>query len=208
MDHTLQQPWLATGSTEEETTARMIKDFIDQVHRGRWLSPLLLRAEQRAEYFHLEEVIARIRAIRKHSLNMRRNAYKELLSQLHWQNFSYHDAIRLINRFMIAFDLESTSNYFRELIDDINTRISQPVIQDTTLQTITLQDNNDKETCCVCLDGFGENETLQKCPGCKQCTHERCILRWLTTKHSCPLCRHNLIQNPEAFTNMTYDMFI
>ena len=106
MNFNLQQPWLTVGQTEEYFTRKLIKSFTDKVQQNGWLDPLLHRAEQRAVYLKMVEVVEIIREIREESLTVRRNAYNELLFNLHSENFSYSDTSGQIDRFMIARDLK------------------------------------------------------------------------------------------------------
>ena len=208
------EPWVALGMSEEERKKAIIERLIDSVHRRRLLNPRLRKAEERAKHFGMEEVITIIQDIREETLTSRKSVYNEMVSRQNDVNFSYSDAHRLRKMFWRAVNLNG-NGAFMGVIDAINIRISQPQIQDTTLRTITMKGNikdsedkgQDEDACCVCLEIFLQNERLQKCPGCKKCIHKHCILKCLQDKHTCPLCRHNLIHNTAAFERMTYDMY-
>ncbi|RID43973.1 hypothetical protein BRARA_I00804 [Brassica rapa] len=45
--------------------------------------------------------------------------------------------------------------------------------------------------CAVCKDGMVIGETVKKLP-CGHCYHGNCILPWLGTRNSCPVCRFQL----------------
>jgi len=46
--------------------------------------------------------------------------------------------------------------------------------------------------CCICLDEFNVNAECYTLP-CQHFFHHKCILRWLQTDHTCPMCRHPLL---------------
>ena len=48
--------------------------------------------------------------------------------------------------------------------------------------------------CCICMDEFKQEDSLKKCPKCRQCIHTDCILKTLVSMDSCPLCRENLFK--------------
>ena len=199
-----ERPWVAAGKTEEEFKNRTITYFLNDAREfGFELEgPNLAVAERRATYFKMEQVITMINQV-KESLKIRREAYNEVLFKQHRNDFSYFDAKKAIDRFSGASQYQEFDTW-RAAIDAINARIMAPQIQDTTMQTVTLQEKDDEEMCCVCLEVFIENETLPKCPGCKKCIHEHCMLKCLKTKHTCPHCRHNLIDHASAFQKMSY----
>ena len=47
------------------------------------------------------------------------------------------------------------------------------------------------DECTICLNGYKENETKQTTK-CTHIFHEECIIKWLSTNNSCPLCRTKL----------------
>jgi hypothetical protein len=55
-------------------------------------------------------------------------------------------------------------------------------------------------SCCICLLDFEGDATVRQLV-CKHSFHEDCLLRWLQTNITCPLCRHRLTDRP------TYDEF-
>ena len=211
-------PWEVRGVSEKELTRSAVEIFRERVQRQRLLAPLLHKAEKRVKHFQMDAVVDMICDIREEYWTIRQNTYRELISRHNDDNLSFYDAKKLIDEFGYAVGLRGSGAWIC-VIDAINTRISEPQINDTTLQTITVEEiikeseskdedkDEDEDACCVCLDDFAENEKLQKCPGCKKCIHVNCILRWLKNKHTCPLCRHNLIQNTAAFKRMTYKMY-
>jgi len=64
-----------------------------------------------------------------------------------------------------------------------------------------------KETlaCAVCLSEFQDHETLRVIPKCCHVYHPNCIDLWLTSHSTCPVCRANLVPQPEDM-NMNTNM--
>ena len=55
--------------------------------------------------------------------------------------------------------------------------------------------NNFKDvTCNICLEGFVLGDILRILE-CKHEFHEKCILTWLKSRNTCPVCRHELESN-------------
>ena len=55
--------------------------------------------------------------------------------------------------------------------------------------------NNYKDmTCNICLEGFQIGHILRVLE-CKHEFHERCIITWLKSRNTCPVCRHELESN-------------
>jgi len=52
----------------------------------------------------------------------------------------------------------------------------------------TKEELQDEDTCPICQEPF---ESAIRLP-CNHFFHKWCLLRWLETQHSCPLCRENL----------------
>lgn len=46
--------------------------------------------------------------------------------------------------------------------------------------------------CPICLAEFGEGEKVRVLPNCNHAFHMECIDKWLTSRSSCPMCRHSL----------------
>lgn len=64
----------------------------------------------------------------------------------------------------------------------------------------TLPETNDfveNETCSICLKVFVKNETVTL--PCKHCFHRVCIVPWLQTTNSCPVCRQELPTDDEDY---------
>ncbi|XP_010939707.2 E3 ubiquitin-protein ligase ATL31-like [Elaeis guineensis] len=52
--------------------------------------------------------------------------------------------------------------------------------------------------CAVCLSEFEDDETLRVLPKCSHVFHPDCIDAWLASHVTCPVCRSNLVPDPEA----------
>ncbi|XP_072953726.1 E3 ubiquitin-protein ligase ATL31-like [Typha angustifolia] len=52
--------------------------------------------------------------------------------------------------------------------------------------------------CAVCLNEFEDEETLRLLPKCSHVFHPDCIDAWLSSHVTCPVCRSNLVPDPDA----------
>jgi E3 ubiquitin-protein ligase ATL6/9/15/31/42/55 len=52
--------------------------------------------------------------------------------------------------------------------------------------------------CAVCLSEFDDDETLRLLPKCSHVFHQDCIDTWLASHVTCPVCRANLVPDPDA----------
>ncbi|GJN33734.1 hypothetical protein PR202_gb22357 [Eleusine coracana subsp. coracana] len=52
--------------------------------------------------------------------------------------------------------------------------------------------------CAVCLSEFDDDETLRLLPKCSHVFHPDCIDTWLASHVTCPVCRANLVPDPDA----------
>ncbi|KAK7385344.1 hypothetical protein VNO78_31060 [Psophocarpus tetragonolobus] len=59
--------------------------------------------------------------------------------------------------------------------------------------------------CAVCLNEFEDDETLRMIPKCCHVYHLDCVDVWLASHPTCPLCRANLVPEPQD-TNMNMNM--
>ncbi|WVZ11654.1 hypothetical protein V8G54_016184 [Vigna mungo] len=60
-------------------------------------------------------------------------------------------------------------------------------VNDTLLKKSTVLQT---ECCCICLDKFNLNAECYTLP-CKHFFHKKCIMRWLHTSQTCPMCRQS-----------------
>lgn len=50
-----------------------------------------------------------------------------------------------------------------------------------------------EDTCCaVCMDDFQEHTRVLNFPICEHIFHESCIMEWLKTRSTCPMCRQGV----------------
>lgn len=54
--------------------------------------------------------------------------------------------------------------------------------------------------CAVCLNEFEDDETLRLIPKCSHVFHPDCIDAWLASHSTCPVCRANLVPDPDETT--------
>jgi E3 ubiquitin-protein ligase ATL6/9/15/31/42/55 len=52
--------------------------------------------------------------------------------------------------------------------------------------------------CAVCLSEFDDDDTLRLLPKCSHVFHPDCIDTWLASHVTCPVCRANLVPDPNA----------
>ncbi|RWW42013.1 hypothetical protein BHE74_00052464 [Ensete ventricosum] len=52
--------------------------------------------------------------------------------------------------------------------------------------------------CAVCLSEFEDDDALRLLPPCSHAFHPECIDAWLTSHVTCPVCRSNLAEAPNA----------
>ena len=52
------------------------------------------------------------------------------------------------------------------------------------------------ETCSICLEKL-DNVDISKTI-CKHSFHTSCLLKWIISKTTCPVCRHTLVTKPES----------
>ncbi|KAG5052586.1 hypothetical protein JHK87_004784 [Glycine soja] len=60
-----------------------------------------------------------------------------------------------------------------------------------------LKIGKDTLACAVCLNEFEDDETLRMIPKCCHVYHRYCIDEWLGSHSTCPVCRANLVPQPE-----------
>jgi hypothetical protein len=50
------------------------------------------------------------------------------------------------------------------------------------------------EICTICRNNFTNQEICRKINNCGHLFHQNCVDSWLVRNHTCPMCRHNVIQ--------------
>ncbi|RDX79543.1 RING-H2 finger protein ATL11, partial [Mucuna pruriens] len=66
-----------------------------------------------------------------------------------------------------------------------------------------LKIGKDTLACAVCLNEFEDDETLRMIPKCCHVYHPICIDAWLASHSTCPVCRANLVPQPEDINTNT-----
>lgn len=61
----------------------------------------------------------------------------------------------------------------------------------------------DTLACAVCLSEFQDHDTLRMIPKCCHVYHPNCIDVWLASHTTCPVCRANLVPQPEDLDTNT-----
>jgi hypothetical protein len=74
-------------------------------------------------------------------------------------------------------------------------RISTLLSPNEFLSQKTTGDDDHDSRCCICLGEFDPDDTnksLRILNHCGHCMHDSCLQTWLSTKTSCPVCKHSL----------------
>lgn len=83
----------------------------------------------------------------------------------------------------IVFGVDNQPTLSGLRIEDLN--------QNTTLIIYESQTN---EICTICRNTFNNQEICRKINNCSHYFHQSCVDSWLVRNHTCPMCRHNIIQ--------------
>lgn len=78
--------------------------------------------------------------------------------------------------------------------DDDDRRI--PLTEEEISQIPAVTDVPSGEVCTICLLEFGEGSEIIRQLPCNHYFHEDCIIPWLQTSNTCPVCRHQLGEGP------------
>eukprot|EP01095_Lingulamoeba_sp_RSL-Kostka_P007293 TRINITY_DN2308_c0_g1_i1.p1 TRINITY_DN2308_c0_g1~~TRINITY_DN2308_c0_g1_i1.p1 ORF type:complete len:143 (-),score=35.03 TRINITY_DN2308_c0_g1_i1:69-497(-) len=69
---------------------------------------------------------------------------------------------------------------------------SQLALQNEVVDIVITKKHLEKcSTCSICLEEFKLNEYARKIP-CNHFFHDNCIVEWLTSHNTCPLCKYEL----------------
>jgi hypothetical protein len=60
------------------------------------------------------------------------------------------------------------------------------------LNFINLVKNPKEKECCICYSKYNKNEEVSQL-NCNHIFHTHCLLHWLETKPTCPLCRNTIV---------------
>lgn len=68
----------------------------------------------------------------------------------------------------------------------------------TRLPTMTLPGGDfrvtDSHTCVICLESYGAGQVVRILP-CQHVFHQCCVDHWLLLRHTCPICKLNILQH-------------
>ncbi|WVZ54843.1 hypothetical protein U9M48_005587 [Paspalum notatum var. saurae] len=59
-------------------------------------------------------------------------------------------------------------------------------------------DDDGRESCVICVTPYEAGDPCSVLPACTHSFHTHCILQWLRTKRTCPLCRAALTMTVAA----------
>lgn len=94
-------------------------------------------------------------------------------------------------------DARGFEELLQQFMDSDNTRRGSPPAAKSAIEglpTVLVQQEdveNGSDLCAICKDVVELNEPAKQLP-CLHLYHSECILPWLTTRNSCPMCRHEL----------------
>ncbi|XP_024007939.1 E3 ubiquitin-protein ligase CIP8-like [Eutrema salsugineum] len=102
---------------------------------------------------------------------------------------THNDLLRIIAN--ITFLIDPTSEQIRDGIR--GRRGGAPPAAKSAIEALETFEvaSSSQGDCAVCTDAMVMGEIGKKLP-CGHCYHESCILQWLRTRNSCPLCRFQL----------------
>ncbi|XP_057450415.1 probable E3 ubiquitin-protein ligase ZFP1 [Lotus japonicus] len=62
-----------------------------------------------------------------------------------------------------------------------------------SLKKVKVEESATMERCSICLTEFGDDGTMEVLSmPCKHVYHQDCLVQWLKTSHTCPLCRYTM----------------
>ena len=62
-------------------------------------------------------------------------------------------------------------------------------------------ENENEKTCVICHNAFVNDDIIREINHCNHTFHMRCLDQWLEKSQTCPLCRKNIVENPETRNN-------
>ncbi|XP_027362799.1 E3 ubiquitin-protein ligase RING1-like [Abrus precatorius] len=60
-----------------------------------------------------------------------------------------------------------------------------------TIKKVKLEESSMVDQCSICLIEFDKDMEVSMMP-CKHVYHQECLIKWLKTSHTCPLCRYSM----------------
>lgn len=92
------------------------------------------------------------------------------------------------------------SQFFNSIFNPTNPE-EQPLSLTHLLENtdLSLYTTGEEDTMCtVCRLNIQDNSIIRKINGCGHIFHHNCLDNWLKNHHTCPVCRHHLINTPET----------
>eukprot|EP01038_Epipyxis_sp_PR26KG_P008503 gene8503-11495_t len=77
------------------------------------------------------------------------------------------------------------------MISKKDTDLLMKLLKQTSIHTATLCFNQVRTECSICQENMQTGEEIYKLP-CRHAYHVDCVTTWLTSHHTCPLCRVEL----------------
>ncbi|XP_059654804.1 E3 ubiquitin ligase BIG BROTHER-related-like [Cornus florida] len=65
---------------------------------------------------------------------------------------------------------------------------------ESSIQALDKLKSSPDDLCTICLENFSDGDLSTRMP-CSHIYHEHCIVQWLNTNHSCPVCRFEMPTN-------------
>ena len=113
-------------------------------------------------------------------------------------NDTYNNLVSFLNNHNNDFQFNNLVNILMSM--DMGSNSHPPALERAinNLKKIEVNENNINNykniTCNICLDNFEIGNTLRILE-CNHEFHEECILTWLKSNNTCPICRHELESN-------------
>ncbi|KAM3359044.1 E3 ubiquitin-protein ligase MPSR1 [Capsicum galapagoense] len=108
----------------------------------------------------------------------------------------FSDRIILVNpvsQGMIVMEMGASSPTFDSIVSEL-IKEGQPPASKASIEelpTVDVREEDEKDECVVCLDEMGVGEVVKEMP-CKHRFHGDCVVTWLKSHGSCPICRYKM----------------
>uniref|UniRef100_H2XL79 RING-type domain-containing protein n=1 Tax=Ciona intestinalis TaxID=7719 RepID=H2XL79_CIOIN len=98
-----------------------------------------------------------------------------------------------IIEYMYAYLLWLIYNFF--IIQRHRNRLAQRAVMQLKTRTIKPNDEivSTESVCAICIENYKTAEVVRELP-CRHIFHKKCVDPWLHTKHTCPMCKINIIK--------------
>ena len=133
------------------------------------------------------------------------NSIGSIISNISPAVSSFFNSFNFDNSHISFLDNHNNDFQFNNLVNilmslDIGSNTHPPASEKAIkeLKKVEVQENNINDyknmTCNICLDNFEIGNTLRILE-CNHEFHENCIITWLKSNNTCPICRHELESN-------------